>query len=71
MPTKRNKTTKSHVVKSVSTTRCRSHYTALNVVIKCHEVVINTLNYVKQDVGCVDALVGSTYSDVILRFSKM
>lgn len=67
---KLNISTKMHAVKRVSTTRWSSHYDALNVVIKCHEAVINTLNDIKQGEGSVDALVGSTCSGLIIYLTS-
>jgi len=59
-----------HAVKRVSTTKWSSHYDALNVVIKCHEAVINTLNDIKQGEGSVDALVSSTCSGLLIYLTS-
>lgn len=67
---KHNICSKMHAVKRVSTTRWNSHYDALNVVIKCHKAVINTLNGIKQGEGSVDALLGSTCSGLIIYLTS-
>lgn len=65
-----SKTMQVHAVKRVNTTRWSSYSAALNVFLKCHEAVLNTLNDILKNESSLDATVGSTCSGLIIYFSS-
>lgn len=66
----RNKKTQPNAVKRVSTTRWSSHSSALNVVLKLHSEVLETLSIIKKQEGTSDAVVGASCSGLITYLSS-
>lgn len=64
------KYTQEHAVKRVCTTRWNSHSAALNVVIKFHHAVLQTLEEIKNLEGVTDATVGANCSGLIDYFTS-
>lgn len=64
------KYTQQHAVKRVCTTRWNSHSAALNVVIKFHHAVLQTLEEIKNLEGVTDATVGGHCSGLIDYFTS-
>lgn len=65
-----NKKTQPNAVKRVSTTRWSSHSSALNVVLKLHSEVLETLSIIKKQEGTTDAVVGASCSSLITYISS-
>lgn len=62
--------TQQHAVKRVSTTRWSSHSAALNVLLKFHDAVLQTLEKIKDIEGVSDVTVGASCTGLIDYFTS-